>query len=295
MVNIFQRLARRVTTSSGSTMPDPSINGHNIPSRSHELHRTTSGNSWKRNRRSLVEEPSPRHLILISDNATFDPHIIQRFQVEGFDVTYLGFVCTDDAEKDRKSLEFAVHEKEDELEAGERYAIVGKHIQIYIIEKEYSSEIYFTNKRENSYTKSTSIQSPGILPPRLAPPRSQQNKPLPPSLRPHRLLPTNLNLPIRRDIPILQPRMLQPRLLRHKFHLRPAPLRILPPHPNPPPRPRPKLPHLLALDQRQPDRRRRLVQETPPLPRIHVPGCAGRIRRAQALELQYQGYRSARR
>jgi hypothetical protein len=62
---------------------------------------------------------------LISDNATFDPHIIQRFQAEGFDVTYLGFVCSDDAEKDRKSLEFAVHEKEDELEAGERYAIVG--------------------------------------------------------------------------------------------------------------------------------------------------------------------------
>jgi hypothetical protein len=64
---------------------------------------------------------------LISDNATFDPHIIQRFQTEGFDVNYLGFVCTDDAEKDRKALEFAVHEKEDELEAGERYAIVGMY------------------------------------------------------------------------------------------------------------------------------------------------------------------------
>jgi hypothetical protein len=127
MVNVFQRLTRRATTSSSSTVPDPGINGHNISSRSHELHRTTSGNSWKRNQRPIVDEPSPRHLILISDNATFDPHIIQRFQTEGFDVNYLGFVCTDDAEKDRKALEFAVHEKEDELEAGERYAIVGMY------------------------------------------------------------------------------------------------------------------------------------------------------------------------
>lgn len=128
MVNVFQRLARRATTGSGSTVPEYGANGSNIPRRSHELHRTTSGNSWKRNRRSTVDEPSPRHLILISDNATFDPHIIQRFQAEGFDVTYLGFVCTDDAEKDRKALEFAVHEKEDELEAGERYAIVGMYL-----------------------------------------------------------------------------------------------------------------------------------------------------------------------
>lgn len=45
-------------------------------------------------------------------------------------MTYLGFVCTDDAEKDRKSLEFSVHEKEDELEAGERYAIVGTPMRL---------------------------------------------------------------------------------------------------------------------------------------------------------------------
>ncbi|CEJ59459.1 hypothetical protein PMG11_08085 [Penicillium brasilianum] len=133
MVNVFQRLARRATTGSGSTVPESGANGSNIPRRSHELHRTTSGNSWKRNRRSTVDEPSPRHLILISDNATFDPHIIQRFQAEGFDVTYLGFVCTDDAEKDRKALEFAVHEKEDELEAGERYAIVAYNRPAYYL------------------------------------------------------------------------------------------------------------------------------------------------------------------
>ncbi|KAF3400054.1 hypothetical protein F1880_008294 [Penicillium rolfsii] len=134
MVNVFQRLARRATTpTSGSVVPDPGIKSNSISSRSHDLHRTTSGNSWKRNRQSIVEEPSPRHLILISDNATFDPHIIQRFQAEGFDVTYLGFVCTDNAEKDRKSLEFAVHEKEDELEAGERYAIVAYNRPAYYL------------------------------------------------------------------------------------------------------------------------------------------------------------------
>ncbi|KAJ5662662.1 hypothetical protein N7462_011588, partial [Penicillium macrosclerotiorum] len=132
MVNVFQRLTRR-TTSSGSAAPDANPNSKNAPSRSHDLHRTVSASSGKRNRWSTAEEPSPRHLILISDNAIFDPHIIQRFQAEGFDVTYLGFVCTEDAEKDRKSLENAVHEKEDELEAGERYAIVAYNRPAYYL------------------------------------------------------------------------------------------------------------------------------------------------------------------
>ncbi|KAJ5150874.1 uncharacterized protein N7482_010126 [Penicillium canariense] len=133
MVNIFQRLSRRAATSSSSAVPDPGINGKNVSSRSHDLHRTVSGSSGKHHRRSVAEEPSPRHLILISDNANFDPHIIQRFQADGFNVTYLGFVCTEDAEKDRKSLEFAVHEKEDELETGERYAIVAYNRPAYYL------------------------------------------------------------------------------------------------------------------------------------------------------------------
>lgn len=278
MVNVFQRLVRRATSSSGSTVPDPGIDGNNISSRSHDLHRTTSGNSWKRNRRSVVEEPSPRHLILISDNATFDPHIIQRFQAEGFDVTYLGFVCTDDAEKDRKSLEFAVHEKEDELEAGERYAIVG----IYFLPPPLHHQM---KKRYTLLTPYNSIQSTSILHPRLSPPRNNQNKPLPPSLRPNRLLPTNLNRATRRPLIISHHRLLHPRLLRHKLHLRPQPFRNLSPHPNPPPRPQPKLPHLLALDQRLSFRRRRILQEASPLPRIHLPGRTGRLRRTQAVEL----------
>jgi hypothetical protein len=62
---------------------------------------------------------------LVSDTAEFDPKIIHRFQEEGFDVIYLPFLGCGNSEKDRKALENAVHLKEDELETGERYAIVG--------------------------------------------------------------------------------------------------------------------------------------------------------------------------
>lgn len=139
MVNVIQRLVRRATTGTGDHPHNPREHGNHAASgsgsgsrsgsafKSHDFQRrrSTSVSSWRRRSHAAVEEPSPRHLILISDNATFDPHIIQRFEAEGFDVTYLGFVCTEDAEKDRKALEFAVHEKEDDLEPGERYAIVG--------------------------------------------------------------------------------------------------------------------------------------------------------------------------
>lgn len=64
---------------------------------------------------------------MISDTADFDPNITHRFQAEGFDVTFIGFVCSGDSERDRKALENAVDEKEDELEEGERYAIVGEY------------------------------------------------------------------------------------------------------------------------------------------------------------------------
>ncbi|KAJ5484969.1 hypothetical protein N7539_004957 [Penicillium diatomitis] len=143
MVNVFQRLVRRATTGSGD---QPRRHSHDTGAptytrsgsisgvyKSNDLHRTTSGSSWRRRPHAAMEEPSPRHLILISDNATFDPHIIQRFEAEGFDVTYLGFVCTDDAERDRKALESAVHEKEDDLEPGERYAIVAYNRPAYYL------------------------------------------------------------------------------------------------------------------------------------------------------------------
>lgn len=70
---------------------------------------------------------------MISNTANFDPQVIHRFQSEGFDVIYLPFVGCGDAEKDRKALENEVHLKEDELETGERYAIVGMSCVLFLI------------------------------------------------------------------------------------------------------------------------------------------------------------------
>lgn len=125
MVSVFQRLARRAT-SSGSAGVDSSAKDSNTASQEQGPQRSTSFSSPKRTRHAPAEEPSPRHLIVVSDTADFDPSITHRFQAEGFDVTFIGFVCSGDSERDRKALENAVHEKEDELEAGERYAIVGE-------------------------------------------------------------------------------------------------------------------------------------------------------------------------
>lgn len=125
MVSVFQRLARRAT-SSGSAAVNSSANDSTTASHKQSLQRSTRFSSPKR---TPGEEPSPRHLIMVSDTADFDPSITHRFQAEGFDVTFIGFVCSGDSERDRKALENAVHEKEDELEAGERYAIVGEYIR----------------------------------------------------------------------------------------------------------------------------------------------------------------------
>jgi hypothetical protein len=124
MNNVFRRLTRRRDQSSSSSPPEQAdTTGPNFTaSHPHGLQRTISSSS-KRSRR--YEEPLPRHLILVSDTAEFDPKIIYRFQEEGFDVIYLPFLGCGNSEKDRKALENAVHLKEDELETGERYAIVG--------------------------------------------------------------------------------------------------------------------------------------------------------------------------
>jgi hypothetical protein len=90
----------------------------------HGIHRTVSTSSGRR-RSWRYEEPSPRHLILISDTVQFDTHVVHRFQAEGFQVIYIPFLGSGDEDKDTKVLKNIVHEKEDELENGERYAIVG--------------------------------------------------------------------------------------------------------------------------------------------------------------------------
>ncbi|KAJ5102796.1 hypothetical protein N7532_003325 [Penicillium argentinense] len=126
MVNVFQRLTRRATSSTQK----PRV----ARSTSHgRLRRSLSVSSNKRTRRAPAEEPAPKHLLLISDTPEFDHRIIHRYQAEGFDVEYLSFSCTGDPERDRKHLDFVVHEREDELEAGERYAIVAYNRPAYYL------------------------------------------------------------------------------------------------------------------------------------------------------------------
>ncbi|KAJ5589967.1 hypothetical protein N7450_003939 [Penicillium hetheringtonii] len=139
MVNVFRRLTRRAT-SSGS---NPSQNGSSavastgpVPARasSHgRIHRSLSISSNKRIRRAPAEEPSPRHLLLISDTPEVDERILHRYQAEGFDTEYISFTCAGDPERDRKHLENVVHLREDELEAGERYAIVAFNRPAYYL------------------------------------------------------------------------------------------------------------------------------------------------------------------
>ncbi|KAJ5585413.1 uncharacterized protein N7459_005213 [Penicillium hispanicum] len=134
MVNVFRRLTGRARSST-SKSPDSGTTALDATSGPHALHRTASASSGKRSRRQDREagEPVSRHLYLISDTPEFDPRIIHRFQAEAFDVEYIHFACTGDPERDRKALDNAVHEKEDDLETGERYAIVAYNRPAYYL------------------------------------------------------------------------------------------------------------------------------------------------------------------
>lgn len=78
-------------------------------------------------RRREADACPPRRLYLTSDSPDFDPGILSRFRAEGFNVEYLPFPggSHDDPDRDRKELENLLHEREDDLEPGERYAVVG--------------------------------------------------------------------------------------------------------------------------------------------------------------------------
>lgn len=131
MVNIFQRLTRRAQSSSSSSNAQEGTATATAPPRSSShgrIRRSLSVSSNKRLRRAPAEEPSPRHLILISDTPDFDDRVIHRYQAEGFDVEYLHFACSGDPDRDRKNLDNVVHSREDDLEAEERYAIVGMYL-----------------------------------------------------------------------------------------------------------------------------------------------------------------------
>ncbi|KAL4896266.1 hypothetical protein BDV59DRAFT_172487 [Aspergillus ambiguus] len=66
-----------------------------------------------------------RRLYITSSSPSCDPLILRRFEAEGFTVEYLPFPgSNDDSDRDRKDLEKLIHEREDDLEPGERYAIL---------------------------------------------------------------------------------------------------------------------------------------------------------------------------
>ncbi|GCB17901.1 riboflavin kinase [Aspergillus awamori] len=121
MDRLRQHLRRRRSSSAGTT---PS-NSHGTP-----LQSPPSAND-RHSRRREAEASPPRRLYLTSDTPDFDAGILSRYRAEGFDVEYIPFRgCQNadgcgDVDKDRKELENLLHEREDDLEPGERYAVVG--------------------------------------------------------------------------------------------------------------------------------------------------------------------------
>ncbi|KAL4927397.1 dienelactone hydrolase [Aspergillus undulatus] len=91
-------------------------------------------------RRSSSHKPtpsSPRHLYITSDTPTFDPASLKRLEAEGFSVEYLPLTGNGhgnaDTERDRKELERIIHEQEDDLEPGERYAVIAYNRPAYLL------------------------------------------------------------------------------------------------------------------------------------------------------------------
>ncbi|PIG85185.1 dienelactone hydrolase [Aspergillus arachidicola] len=75
-----------------------------------------------------------RRLYVTSDTADFDANILRRFEAEGFSVEYIPFQgSSGDFERDRKDLDNLIHEREDDLEPGERYAIVAYNKPAYLL------------------------------------------------------------------------------------------------------------------------------------------------------------------
>ncbi|BCS30275.1 dienelactone hydrolase [Aspergillus puulaauensis] len=88
-------------------------------------------------RRSSTHRPkpsSPRRLYVVSDTPAFDSASIRRLEAEGFAVEYLPFQAQSaDANRDRRELERILHEREDDLEPGERYAVMAYNRPAYLI------------------------------------------------------------------------------------------------------------------------------------------------------------------
>jgi hypothetical protein len=154
----------------------------------------------------------------------FDTHIVHRFQAEGFQVIYIPFLGSGDEDKDTKVLKNIVHEKEDELENGERYAIVGTFLSDFLRLSIHASLFEARTLAPQDIANSQltiypSISPTCLPPPGLTPHNSQQHKPIPTPMCPDNLLPPLLNRPIH-----LQGKrgLLASRLFRHRFDLRPS-------------------------------------------------------------------------
>nr|XP_001400583.2 dienelactone hydrolase [Aspergillus niger CBS 513.88] len=141
MDRLRQHLRRRRSSSAGTT---PS-NSHGTP-----LQSPPSAND-KHSRRREAEASPPRRLYLTSDTPDFDAGILSRYRAEGFDVEYIPFRgCQNadgcgDVDKDRKELENLLHEREDDLEPGERYAVVAYNKPAHLLLESHHQPLTATN------------------------------------------------------------------------------------------------------------------------------------------------------
>ncbi|PWY92944.1 hypothetical protein BO70DRAFT_425585 [Aspergillus heteromorphus CBS 117.55] len=100
---------------------------------------SSSSNSSDKRRRD-VEPSVPRRLYVTSDSPDFDAGILARLHAEGFDVEYLAFPGDD-----RKELENLLHEREDNLEPGERYAVVAYNKPAHLLLESHHQPSTTTN------------------------------------------------------------------------------------------------------------------------------------------------------
>ncbi|KAL2853413.1 hypothetical protein BJY01DRAFT_244032 [Aspergillus pseudoustus] len=90
----------------------------------------------RRSSSSRPQKTPPRRLYVISNTPTLDNASLGRFEAEGLAVEYLHFPDDDEhghPERARRDLETLVHEREDDLEPGERYAIVAYKRPAYLL------------------------------------------------------------------------------------------------------------------------------------------------------------------
>ncbi|KAL3471689.1 hypothetical protein BJX99DRAFT_263001 [Aspergillus californicus] len=132
-------------------------------------------------RRSSTHRPdkhtSPRRLYVTSDTPTFDNASIRRFEAEGFAVEYLHFpTAGDNVDRERVKLERIIHEREDDLEPGERYAVVAYNRPAYLLLLSHHQQT-----STNPFPRLCAFVAFYPTPPRVRSLASESPAPLPPS------------------------------------------------------------------------------------------------------------------